>query len=104
MRFKHNHQFYDLLPMRAKSVLADEGMPWTKLPIGYKNEEFLVRVLAKDEADAIRKATRAGLVYRVIVLCRCGCEMPIAKMGQHIDTEACRRNAKRNGVTCLVPV
>jgi hypothetical protein len=78
-------------------------MSWTKMPIGHHNEEFLVKVLSKLEADTIRQETRAGLVYRVIVLCRCGCEMPLAKMGQHIATKACKRNAKKNGVTWLVP-
>jgi hypothetical protein len=29
--------------------------------------------------------------------------MPLAKMGQHIATKACKRNAKKNGVTWLVP-
>ena len=81
-----------MLPMKQKSVLPDGGMDWVELPITrfLENNMFPVKIIDKATARSIQNVTKAGLVYWVIVKCRCGKEVPFGKMGQHYNSKVCR--------------
>jgi len=102
VHFHHNHRLYPILAQHggmkrnldgstSNSVLADEGLDWVNVEVARGGLTLPVTILAKEVARSQRRATKAGLVYRVLVRCNCGEIIPMAKMGQHFGSKTCQR-------------
>lgn len=69
-------QLYDLIPMKVKTVLPDEG--FDPRPIVLKSDLPAFQVYCKPKP---KPSERWG--HRVMVICTCGKHVPFGRMNQH---------------------
>jgi hypothetical protein len=73
MRFHQAWKMYDLIPMKHKSILPDEGFATRDVDI--TGNGMIMPVYCKPKGK--------GSKHRVFVICDCGRDIPFGRMGQH---------------------
>jgi hypothetical protein len=77
MRWHQTWKLYDLIPMKSKSILPDEGFAPRPIPLNSAQQVFQVYCKPKP-------APRTSWAkHRVFAICDCGRHVPFGRMGQH---------------------
>ena len=83
MRWHQTWQLYDLIPMKGKSVLPDEGFPARPVVLNSAGQTFLVYCKPKPNKGYAK--------HRVMAICDCGRHVPFGRMHQHYrKTDKCK--------------
>jgi len=81
VQFYQTRKMYAQLPMKAVSVLPDEGFPPRPAYISDQLPAFMIECKPKPAPG-----TRWG--HRVMVRCTCGRDIPFGRMNQHWGTHS----------------
>lgn len=92
-RFIQAWKMYDLIPMKSKSILPDEGFDTRSLVIMEDDRNHSLTEMERTfSVYCLPKPNKGYAKHRVMVICDCGRHVPFGRMGQHWAKPTCTRS------------
>lgn len=91
-RFIQAWKMYDLIPMKSKSILPDDGFDIRPVEIMEQRRENDLTIQERTfEVYCLPKPNKGWAKHRVMVICDCGKHVPFGRMGQHFAKPTCTK-------------
>jgi hypothetical protein len=89
-RFIQAWKMYDLIPMKSKSILPDEGFDTRSLVIMEDDRNHSLTEMERAfPVYCLPKPNQGYAKHRVMVICDCGKHVPFGRMHQHWAKPTC---------------